>query len=66
MGPRMWVGPHLRKARAAGHEVKYSDIIDRGYDPQGRKITRDFLEPGWLTVDNIVTRANKIGRRTAE
>jgi len=29
--------------------------FDRGYDPQGRKIIRDFLEPNWPTVDNIVT-----------
>ena len=59
-------GRICESARAAGHEVKYSDIIDRGYDPQGRKIIRDFLEPNWPAVDNIVTRANKIDRRTAE
>ena len=48
-------GRICESARAAGHAVKYSDIIDRGYDPQGRKIIRDFLEPNWPTVDNVVT-----------
>jgi hypothetical protein len=42
-------------AIATGHTIFYSDIVDRGYDPHGSKIVRDFLKPNWPVVDNIVT-----------
>jgi hypothetical protein len=42
-------------ALAAGYNIVYSDIVDRGYDPHGSKLVRDFLRPDWPAVDNIVT-----------
>jgi hypothetical protein len=42
-------------ARARGHIIVYSDICDRGYDPHGLKVIRDFFESGDKRVENIVS-----------
>lgn len=53
--PACGFGRICESARAAGHPIVYSDIVDRGYDPLGMKRIVDFLQCDGKKVENIVT-----------
>jgi hypothetical protein len=53
--PACGLGRICESASKRNHAIVYSDICDRGYDPYGMKVVRDFLDSGDKKIENIVS-----------